>query len=239
MVHFPGFATPSYGFRRRCSEFTRNGFPHSEISGSLAACASPELIAACHVLRRLLAPRHPPYALSSLTTKFTREQYPLRSTRFGQSPRHYFRRPCSPYVFSCQRPAAGLGRLPDEVPCGPRCHPLPQSGQHPTPQSITIPYAHVKRNSQPVPFSLGTRAARRCSIVTASCFPAASPPRSWWIREPTTGPTMQPRKRAKSGPIMPSLGNLVGLGRVELPTSRLSGVRSNHLSYRPTSELAP
>src|SRR5437868_5202725 len=26
---------------------------------------------------------------------------------------------------------------------------------------------------------------------------------------------------------------LVGLGRVELPTSRLSGVRSNHLSYRP------
>ena len=27
---------------------------------------------------------------------------------------------------------------------------------------------------------------------------------------------------------------LVGLGRLELPTSRLSGVRSNHLSYRPS-----
>ena len=26
---------------------------------------------------------------------------------------------------------------------------------------------------------------------------------------------------------------VMGLGRVELPTSRLSGVRSNHLSYRP------
>jgi hypothetical protein len=26
---------------------------------------------------------------------------------------------------------------------------------------------------------------------------------------------------------------LVGLGRLELPTSPLSGVRSNHLSYRP------
>ena len=25
----------------------------------------------------------------------------------------------------------------------------------------------------------------------------------------------------------------MGLGRLELPTSRLSGVRSNHLSYRP------
>ena len=30
-----------------------------------------------------------------------------------------------------------------------------------------------------------------------------------------------------------SKGNLVGLGRFELPTSPLSGVRSNQLSYRP------
>ena len=29
---------------------------------------------------------------------------------------------------------------------------------------------------------------------------------------------------------------LVGLGRLELPTSPLSGVRSNQLSYRPCSE---
>ena len=32
---------------------------------------------------------------------------------------------------------------------------------------------------------------------------------------------------------------LVGLGRVELPTSRLSGVRSNQLSYRPLVSFAP
>ena len=31
---------------------------------------------------------------------------------------------------------------------------------------------------------------------------------------------------------------LVGLGRFELPTSPLSGVRSNHLSYRPKSNLS-
>src|ERR1043165_9926085 len=31
---------------------------------------------------------------------------------------------------------------------------------------------------------------------------------------------------------------LVGLGRVELPTSRLSGVRSNQLSYRPSLMLS-
>ena len=43
------------------------GFPHSEIPGSAPVCGSPRLIAAYHVLHRLLAPRHPPCALSSLT----------------------------------------------------------------------------------------------------------------------------------------------------------------------------
>jgi hypothetical protein len=33
--------------------------------------------------------------------------------------------------------------------------------------------------------------------------------------------------------VLLSISGMVGLGRVELPTSRLSGVRSNHLSYRP------
>ena len=41
-----------------------SGLPHSEISGSKVICTSPELIAAYHVLRRLLEPRHPPYALA-------------------------------------------------------------------------------------------------------------------------------------------------------------------------------
>jgi hypothetical protein len=43
------------------------GFPHSEICGSRPICGSPQLIAAYHVLHRLLTPRHPPCALSSLT----------------------------------------------------------------------------------------------------------------------------------------------------------------------------
>ena len=46
---------------------TPAGFPHSEISGSQVVCTSPKLIAAYHVLHRLLTPRHPPDALSSLT----------------------------------------------------------------------------------------------------------------------------------------------------------------------------
>src|SRR3990172_4590904 len=47
----------------------RAGLPHSEISGSKPVSGSPKLIAACHVLHSLLAPRHPPYAFCSLTTK--------------------------------------------------------------------------------------------------------------------------------------------------------------------------
>ena len=43
------------------------GFSHSEIRGSKLICSSPRLIAAYHVLHRLLVPRHPPYALSNLT----------------------------------------------------------------------------------------------------------------------------------------------------------------------------
>ena len=43
------------------------GFPHSEICGSMLMCSSPQLIAACHVLHRLLMPRHSPCALISLT----------------------------------------------------------------------------------------------------------------------------------------------------------------------------
>ena len=43
-------------------------FPHSEICGSIDICSSPQLIAAYHVLHRLLVPRHPPYALFCLTS---------------------------------------------------------------------------------------------------------------------------------------------------------------------------
>ena len=45
------------------------GFPHSDICGSLCICHSPQLFAAYHVFHRLLVPRHPPYALSSITNK--------------------------------------------------------------------------------------------------------------------------------------------------------------------------
>ena len=67
MVHFPALSSTAYVFSRGYPSITLGGFPHSEISGSTPVCGSPKLIAAYRVLHRLLAPRHPPYALSSLT----------------------------------------------------------------------------------------------------------------------------------------------------------------------------
>ena len=65
------------------------GLPHSEILGSKLVRSSPRLIAAYHVLHRLLAPRHPPNALMTL----------VRS--------HYRRPPCPLKLVSALKP---LGR---------------------------------------------------------------------------------------------------------------------------------
>ena len=47
-----------------CGDTTQGGgLPHSEIVGSKLIRSSPTLIAAYHVLHRLLMPRHSPYAL--------------------------------------------------------------------------------------------------------------------------------------------------------------------------------
>ena len=74
------------------SKYCFDGFPHSEICGSTAICASPQLIAACHVLLRLLMPRHSPCALFSLTFRrnklrlFRRHCFAISSARFAVPP---------------------------------------------------------------------------------------------------------------------------------------------------------
>ena len=76
---------PAYTYLIQCTlhGYCPCGLPHSEISGSMDICSSPKLIAACHVLRRLLMPRHSPCALYSLTTS---SQSPLVSvSAFGEN----------------------------------------------------------------------------------------------------------------------------------------------------------
>ena len=81
----PGCLPPAYVFSRGSSGINQSGLPHSDILGSKPVCGSPKLFAAYHVLHRLLAPRHSPYALSSLTyssrTQNSRSKPPAASSR--------------------------------------------------------------------------------------------------------------------------------------------------------------
>ena len=67
MFQFRRFPTYTYLIQCTLTGYCPAGLPHSEIHGSMDICSSPWLIAACHVLRRLLMPRHSPCALISLT----------------------------------------------------------------------------------------------------------------------------------------------------------------------------
>ena len=67
MFQFRRFPSYTYWFSVWCLIIKSSGLLHSEICGSILACNSPQLIAAYHVLHRLLMPRHSPCALYSLT----------------------------------------------------------------------------------------------------------------------------------------------------------------------------
>ena len=78
----PGLLPPAYEFSGGSCNLPCKGLPHSEIPGSKPVCGSPRLIAACPVLHRFSAPRHPPSTLSSLTIKYLRRESFL-STRLS------------------------------------------------------------------------------------------------------------------------------------------------------------
>ncbi len=142
------------------------GLPHSEIRGSPGARPSPRLIAACHVLHRLSAPRHPPDALLSLAPPQPRN--PERIPSAG-TPEHTL-----PTV-DHDRENPGRGR--------------------------TRPHAPTDAHGRSRPSS---RCPRKPSSTTRS-------------------------RRI----------GLVGPGRIERPTSPLSGVRSDLLSYGPGPAADP
>src|SRR6201747_2466430 len=68
-----------------CADTLAGGLPHSDIHGSTPARGSPWLFAACHVLHRLLVPRHPPNALLIL-------DIPISARRLGS---HHAQKPSS------------------------------------------------------------------------------------------------------------------------------------------------
>ena len=76
MFQFRRFPSYTYLIQCRMTGYCPAGLPHSEICGSKDICSSPQLIAACHVLLRLLMPRHSPCALFSLTWRRRKVRLP-------------------------------------------------------------------------------------------------------------------------------------------------------------------
>ena len=72
MFQFPGFPPHALCIYAWVTSLQLAGFPHSDIKGSMPACGSPLLFAACHVLLRRLVPWHPPCALLRLITSILR-----------------------------------------------------------------------------------------------------------------------------------------------------------------------
>ena len=68
MFQFTGLHLHSYVFTMQYLRITIGEFPHSDISGSKHTYCSPKHFVVCHVLHKLLVPRHPPCALTNLTT---------------------------------------------------------------------------------------------------------------------------------------------------------------------------
>ena len=101
--------------------------------------------------------------------------------------------------------------------------------------AVTFPLHDVHIDAVP-----GAKALKQANSYLLSGFPrqTAIPgallselPKEWWRR---TGSNRRPdacKATALPAELRPLI--LVGLGRLERPTSPLSGVRSNHLSYRP------
>ncbi len=177
-------------------------FPHSEISGSKPVSGSPELIAAVHVLHRLWLPRHPPYALRSLTL----------SLRHASRSRAGFDSRKSSHVRLFVSLLSWTIRSTE------------------TSFDISSRYSIVNERWQGLALPVRNR------HVSA----AANEIRCGADRDRTDD--LRLAKPALSqlsySPVGTNARHRVGQGRVELPTSRLSGVRSNHLSYWP-GQVAP
>ncbi len=94
-----------------CNDTLAGGLPHSDIHGSTPARGSPWLFAACHVLHRLLVPRHPPNALLILDIF---DVAPKSRVHHAQKPSSELS--CQGSVVSCQKQLQPDPRLFEDSP---------------------------------------------------------------------------------------------------------------------------
>ena len=229
-------------------------FPHSEICGSKLICSSPQLIAAGHVLHRLLMPRHSLHALGRL---------------------NFFHGRISPCAVAANEYLYSF----DQVPLGTcRSHfslELLWFTSEFVSQNVVLP--NLERPVLPVLahgkdfFSLCIHNSVR---VLSSCFlfgfqgschrwfalrrfphlalrrrarfpmqsvsqvirtPALSLRRASRSPVPSGRPDFRPVSGTRDLSCTPETLRMVGSSGLEPPTSRLSGARSNQLSYEPVA----
>ena len=151
-------------------------------------CSSPQLIAACHVLRRLLMPRHSPYALFCLNFLFgSHISELLEFQNMG-------------FIFFAFK------RFSFFVHC-----------VSPLDETVVFVTLNFRKDLDLFDFAIVVTFA---NLEISSFFlTICSFLYSFFIR-------FSMNRSSAASP-------LVGLGGLEPPTSRLSGARSNHLSYRP------
>ena len=173
-------------------------------------CSSPRLLAAYHGLHRTVAPRHPPWTLSRLTI-------------FSQLPRGSHPGVLLALVSPTLRPATvyrGIRSARARV-LSFRCQ-------------WTDSYAFVLftiPSSRPRP-TVGARPRRQNGVFSLPLSCQRTPPQ-YSVELPRSPVESPPQRAVRCVTWSRQRAPLVGLVRVELTTSRLSGVRSNHLSYRP------
>ena len=103
MFQFPSFASAAYVFSGGSRGLTAGGFPIRKSPGQSLLGGSPELIAACHVLHRLLTPGHPPCALIRLTTTQCMKEFRTPSRSVFKEPGRIDRRPYVKTKTYCQQ----------------------------------------------------------------------------------------------------------------------------------------
>ena len=80
MFQFPGFA-----HLIGVTGLQPAGLPHSDTCGSIHACRSPHIFAACRVLLRRRKPRHPPSAICSFFCESRLSSLPVKLFYLDQS----------------------------------------------------------------------------------------------------------------------------------------------------------
>jgi hypothetical protein len=193
---------------------TRSGLPHSEIVGSEAASALPTLIAGNRVLHRLLVPRHPPYALSNLTKNLC--WYTDTSSLIT-------RQRCIIRISDRKTWKLYLGYA-----FGIIVHAFAHQVILVTRQLLVV--TRIIHTSQLSKNNLNLNS--EISISRFFCGAGRDRTGDLLVANQALSQTeLQPRSWR------PDTYHSVGLSGVEPLTSRLSGVRSNHLSYRPRVKL--